>query len=297
MKKLVLLCMICLAALSMQAQKCAVLDFQVGTNITEEEVDGLSYSFRSNFNLKNYMVVERMMINRIIGGFGYTRTDMTRQQMLRVGRELEATIIVVGTMNKFMEEYSVDIQAINVSSGITIATEGATFQRSEYKTALNTIAQALVKKLDNGALSTNPPAKPTAEGYTDLGLPSGTKWKNFNATGFYTYDEAVSQFGSRLPSKEQWEELKAECQWTWTGSGFKVMGPNGQSISLPAAGDRSCSGFGYPGFVGNVGTYGYYWSSTPSDSDEAWSLGIGSDGGDLSLSEWCYGFSVRLVQD
>ena len=44
-------------------------------------------------------------------------------------------------------------------------------------------------------------------GYTDLGLPSGTKWKNFNATGFYTYDEAVSKFGNRLPTKEQWEEL------------------------------------------------------------------------------------------
>ena len=55
-----------------------------------------------------------------------------------------------------------------------------------------------------------------ATGYTDLGLPSGTIWKNFNATGFYTYDDAVKQFGSRLPSKAQWEELKAECQWLWT---------------------------------------------------------------------------------
>ncbi|MBQ3982262.1 MAG: hypothetical protein II633_00665, partial [Bacteroidales bacterium] len=79
-------------------------------------------------------------------------------------------------------------------------------------------------------------------GYTDLGLPSGTIWKNFNATGFYTYDEAVSQFGNRLPTKQQWEELKAECQWSWNGSGYKVTGPNGNSIVLPASGIRYCDG-------------------------------------------------------
>ena len=28
-------------------------------------------------------------------------------------------------------------------------------------------------------------------GYTDLGLPSGTKWKNFNATGFYNKMEKL----------------------------------------------------------------------------------------------------------
>ena len=81
-----------------------------------------------------------------------------------------------------------------------------------------------------------------ATGYTDLGLPSGTIWKNFNATGFYTYDEAVSQFDDRLPTKEQWEELKAECQWSWNGSGYKVTGPNGNSIVLPASGYRYCDG-------------------------------------------------------
>ena len=289
MKKLVFIIMISLAALSMHAQKCAVLDFQVGTNITEEEVDGLSYSFRSNFNLNNYTVVERMTINQVIGGFGYTRTDMTRQQMLRVGRELEATIIVVGTMNKFMEEYSVDVQAINVSSGTTIATEGATFQKSDYKTALNSIAQTLVKKLDNGKSPMNTQTKPTAEGYTDLGLPSGTKWKNFNATGIYTYDEAVLQFGSRLPSKEQWEELKAECQWTWIGSGYKVIGPNGQSITLPAAGQAS---------MDEVGSKGYYWSSTPNGLACAWILILHSY--NVSMNGDYYRHvenSVRLVQD
>ena len=130
-------------------------------------------------------------------------------------------------------------------------------------------------------------------GYTDLGLPSGTKWKNFNATGFYTYDEAVSQFGNRLPTKQQWEELKAECQWSWNGSGYKVTGPNGNSIVLPASGYRLCDGG-----VFHVGLGGGYWSSTPRDSNYAWSLGFGPGGVDVINSRRrCIGLSVRLVQD
>jgi len=293
MKKLVFIIMISLAALSMQAQKCAVLDFQIGNNITEEEADGFSYTFRSNFNPTNYTVVERMMVNRVISNFGYTRTDMTRQQILRVGRELEALVVVVGTMNKFLDEYSMDVQIIDVSTGTTIATEGAAFQKSDYRTTLNSIAQKLVKKLNNGQSSSHtPPTKPTTEGYTDLGLPSGTKWKNVNATGFYIYSEAVSQFGDRLPSKVQWEELKAECQWTWTGNGYRVTGPNGQSITLPAAGIRNCNGSVY-----SVGTSGNYWSSTPSTPDYIWTSYFNSGTVLMNYSDRCGGRSVRLVQN
>lgn len=38
-------------------------------------------------------------------------------------------------------------------------------------------------------------------GYVDLGLPSGTLWKNKNEEGFYTYDDAVSKFGSKFADK------------------------------------------------------------------------------------------------
>lgn len=99
------------------------------------------------------------------------------------------------------------------------------------------------------------------QGYVDLGLPSGTIWKKTNATGFYSYDEAVSQFGDQLPTKEQWEELKDMCDWTWTGKGYKVTGPNGNFIILPAAGRP------YGTEVSGVGVYGYYWSSTYDKED------------------------------
>ena len=132
--------------------------------------------------------------------------------------------------------------------------------------------------------------------YVDLGLPSGTKWKSVNETGgkdgFYTYDDAVAAFGDQLPTKEQCEELINACEWSWTGSGYKVTGPNGQSITLPAAGYRGCNGD-----VNGVGSYGYYWSSSPYESGRAWSLGFYSGNHDMYYYIRCIGRSVRLVQD
>ncbi len=98
-----------------------------------------------------------------------------------------------------------------------------------------------------------------AQGWVDLGLPSGTLWKDKNEEGgFYSYDQAMSRFGNELPTNEQFSELINSCQWIWTGSGYKVTGPNGNSISLPAVGFRYRNGI-----IDNVGEWGQYWSSTP----------------------------------
>ena len=135
--------------------------------------------------------------------------------------------------------------------------------------------------------------------YVDLGLSSGTKWKDANEKNaadveyaFFNYDEAVAQFDSVLPSREQWEELVNECNWTWTGMGYKIVGPNGNSISLPAAGYRSC-----PGSVYTVGSCGFYWSSSPNGSHNAWYLNFESDSVYMDKGNRCGGYSVRLVQD
>lgn len=128
--------------------------------------------------------------------------------------------------------------------------------------------------------------------YVDLGLPSGTLWKSKNEKGmYYTYDEAVSQFGDRLPTREHFAELKAFCTWTWNGKGYVVKGDNGNSIVLQAAGDRNCNGD-----VRNVGTVGIYWSSTPDDSGIAGLLFFDSSEVNLYYYFRCNGYSVRLVQ-
>ena len=141
---------------------------------------------------------------------------------------------------------------------------------------------------------------PASEGYVDLGLPSGTLWKNANEGGddaLYTYDEAVSMFGDKLPTYEQFEELYSECTWTSIDNGsiyitgYKVTGSNGNSITLPAAGERSRYGA-----VGRVGVYGYYWSSTPYDSDCAWFIYFYKPGVYVNYDYRSNGYSVRLVK-
>ncbi|MBO4307507.1 MAG: protein kinase [Bacteroidales bacterium] len=135
-------------------------------------------------------------------------------------------------------------------------------------------------------------------GYVDLGLPSGTLWKDENENGFYNYAGAMRKFGSRMPTKEQMDELVSMCKWTWNGNGYNVRGPNGSSIVLPA------SGFRYEtGEVDQVGNEGDYWTSTPHNSGEAWALVIDPGPPSELLSgvlvfkaPRIMGLSVRLVQ-
>lgn len=127
--------------------------------------------------------------------------------------------------------------------------------------------------------------------WVDLDLPSGTKWKSVNESGFYSYESAINNFGKYVPTKEQWQELRTFCVWTRQEDGYRVTGNNGNSIFLPAAGYRDCNDD-----VGTVGTYGYYWSSTPYDSDCAWNIYFGSFGVNIHHYPHCLGQFVRLVQ-
>ena len=127
--------------------------------------------------------------------------------------------------------------------------------------------------------------------YVDLGLPSGTLWKAYNDGAHFTYHEAVHFFGDNLPTQEQYEELKAFCDWQWTGSGCEAIGPNGNSIYFPASGYRLCTGV-----LRVEGVYGHYWSRTSSSSDYAVSFTFGSLEVDLDYSLSCFEKSVRLVK-
>lgn len=132
--------------------------------------------------------------------------------------------------------------------------------------------------------------------YVDLGLPSGTKWKSANETGgnngFYTYDEAMSKFGDKLPTLGQCYELIDNCTWEWQNDGYKVTGTNGKSIFLPSAGWGDCDGNVY-----FVGSQGGYWSSSTYSSEKVWSLYMyNPGGGDMYIDDRCGFHSVRLVE-
>ena len=129
--------------------------------------------------------------------------------------------------------------------------------------------------------------------YVDLGLPSGTLWKKWNENELYEYQDAVNQFGNQIPTKSQWEELMNLCQWQVTNNGYRVVGPNGNSIDLVEDGFIMCDQTEKL----SVGGLGFYTSSTSSDEEEFyWSLVISADkcfGDDISD---CWKKSVRLIR-
>ena len=139
--------------------------------------------------------------------------------------------------------------------------------------------------------------------YVDLGLSSGTLWKTHNEGGvdgdkYYYFDDAYERFEDSLPSMQQWMELVNECKWRWTGAGYKVVGPNGKSITLPALG--FCLPW-FDGEVAHVGESGLYWSSESVCSEfdsECTALVFSSN----EISEHNYSgemeaFTVRLVKN
>lgn len=107
--------------------------------------------------------------------------------------------------------------------------------------------------------------------YVDLGLSVNWATCNVGASSpegigtFFTWDEANAKSweGSwMLPSAEQIEELCNQCTWQWANlndiDGYRVTGPNGNSIFLPA---KKVSGLGF-------GKDGGFWSASLGDPDE-----------------------------
>lgn len=113
----------------------------------------------------------------------------------------------------------------------------------------------------------------------------GKSWDNDAGGRLYDWDAAMSLAlpeGWRLPSSEDWD----------------VLGIVHDGWKLQFGGYRPSNGSGFY----NLGSNGYWWSSTPSSSDYAWGRGLGSAAKvGTSFSRPSYdrstGFSVRCVRD
>ena len=107
-------------------------------------------------------------------------------------------------------------------------------------------------------------------------------------------DAATVNVGSgwRTPKISEWKELQEKCTWRWTTrngvNGMLVIGPNGKSIFLPAAGYFESS-------LNNRGTIGYYWSSSYGSEDWAQDIEFMNSDTSLGLVSRAYGRSVRPV--
>ena len=111
------------------------------------------------------------------------------------------------------------------------------------------------------------------------------------------YDAATANWGEgwRMPMWEEFNELLNKCDWQWTTqgghNGYKVTGPNGNSIFLPAAGLRDRTS------LYKAGDYGNYWGSTSSEALRADFLYFDSGCHNVGWYERSFGRSVRPVLD
>jgi len=261
-----------------------------------------------------YLAIERTQgfLNQLSKEQAYQQTGaVDDSDLMRLGKQFGVQYVCVAKTSQLFGDYYIASRLIDVEHGEVVNSYKKDAVQLGSSQQVVTVAKEIASKLSDKTIAEQLKeeelarqarqarqasiAPYLAQGYVDLGLPSGTLWKNANEGGDYaryTYDEAVSRFGNKLPTKQQLEELKNKCTWTWTGNGYKVTGPNGNYITLPAAGCRYCNGY-----VGGVGTNGGYWSSTPTDLGNAWSL-LFNKGGVTMYGEYrCYGYSVRLVQN
>lgn len=215
-------------------------------------------------------------------------------------------------------------------------TNGQVNNMTQLKTLANDAVEGLLGSAASSGRTGSRAGNYNGHEYVDLGLPSGLKWAtmnvganspsdygqyfawgetvqkyDFNENNSVTYNRTMGQIGGnpqydvaraswggswRLPTKEEFEELKKNCTWVFTTqgvhNGFLVTGPNGKQIFLPAAGSR------YGTSLSEAGSHGGYWSSSPNGSISAYILSFGSIGHYLVISLWRDGgHSVRPVAE
>ena len=109
------------------------------------------------------------------------------------------------------------------------------------------------------------------------------------------YDVAHVKWGGnwRMPTIEEVEELIDRCSWTWTDingvKGQLIVGPNENSIFLPAAGYKRGT------YTYDVNSYGNYWTGTLDSNEKHYACELlfrDNGGGTASIPRW----SGRVVR-
>ena len=167
MKKLSLIIMLLVAfAMTATAQnnkkmKIAVMDFKAGVGVNASEVEGLSdMLINTMYESGKFNIVERSQINQVLKEQKFQASELTNEQLAKVGRILGVESVLIGTVNFLAEhknldgsvtgEYNVDVRAVDVESGEVVTTAGAAKSSgSTYRSMMEKIGRQLAANLMN----------------------------------------------------------------------------------------------------------------------------------------------------
>ncbi|MBP5662904.1 MAG: hypothetical protein J6X16_01350 [Bacteroidales bacterium] len=228
-----IIAILCLMAFSVNAQRYAVLDFNAGSGIiSQADLNGSYAIFITYFRPTGYTTVERTQIDKVIKEQGFQRSQMTQAQMVRVGKILNVSKIVVGEINfiSVSDQYQVYARVINVETGTIAATEGATFATSSFRSSMQSVAQKLASKIAispgstvpaQTSSSSTPKTRTSVEtlwGYLKI-FPMELGTFSSEPTSVISNINAQAQYGYnnwRIPTNEELSLLRAN---NYLGSG------------------------------------------------------------------------------
>lgn len=139
--------------------KIAVMDFKAGVGVNTNEVEGLSdMLINTLYESGKFSIVERSQINQVLKEQKFQASELTNEQLAKVGRILGVESVLIGTVNFLAEhknidgsmtgEYNVDVRAVGVESGEVVTTAGAAKSSgSTYRAMMEKIGRQLAANL------------------------------------------------------------------------------------------------------------------------------------------------------
>lgn len=143
------------------AQRIAIFDFNAGTGVNQNDVDGISAIFNTYFEPKGAEIIERTRVDRLLQEHKFQKSKFTTSDMVAMGEQLNASLVVVGDVNIVMEQYNVDIRVVNVQTGTVVAKDGISFEKnSSYRGTMQQLGERLAKKMELEIEKINIESKP-----------------------------------------------------------------------------------------------------------------------------------------
>jgi uncharacterized protein (TIGR02145 family) len=263
MKQLLLIMMTCgaVGAWAQNRPKVAVLEFQAGAGISPSETEGIASALHlALFDSDAFELTERSQVEKAIEELGFSKAEMTDEQVMRLGSSLAVKQIVKGEINRSLNEYRIDIRLFDVKQGLVTSLPDMVVGQGSLLNSIPRMSEQLIHRM---SLVRTPPAGASASagsevvtlhGYLqvfpeDLGefsaRPAGII-SNVNQSHPYGYNSW------RIPRMEELELIRSSSNriggltsgWYWSSdkgalnfkTGAKTTAPGSYRVRLITTG-------------------------------------------------------------